>query len=174
MIRLESIFETAVRVFTSNVEETRKLGSWIGESAFPGMVVLLTGELGSGKTCLVQGMAQGLEVPEDCDVVSPSYTLVHEYPGRLMLVHMDLYRIGPVDLDDIGLDDILAGSHVVAVEWGDKLPDPGENVLQVEMVCLPDDTRRIIIQGTGNCRGIPERIRKCGEMGSRPDIRSNR
>jgi tRNA threonylcarbamoyladenosine biosynthesis protein TsaE len=88
------------------------------------MVFSLIGELGSGKTMFVQGLARGLGVPEGFYVTSPSFTLVNEYPGRLPLAHIDLFRLeAGADLDDLGLVDALKSDGVVAVEWADKLPD---------------------------------------------------
>jgi len=77
----------------------------------------LTGDLGSGKTSFVQGLARGLEVPNDYYITSPSYTLINEYPGRHPFFHVDLYRLeDPVDFEDIGLYDILDVNFVVAIE----------------------------------------------------------
>ncbi|MGD9245451.1 MAG: tRNA (adenosine(37)-N6)-threonylcarbamoyltransferase complex ATPase subunit type 1 TsaE, partial [Desulfobacterales bacterium] len=81
-----------------------------------------TGDLGSGKTSFVQGLARGLEVPNDYFITSPSYTLINEYPGRHPLFHVDLYRLeDPVDFEDIGLYDILDDNYVVAIEWADRI-----------------------------------------------------
>jgi tRNA threonylcarbamoyladenosine biosynthesis protein TsaE len=87
-------------------------------------VITLTGELGSGKTCFVQGLAEGLETPPEYYITSPSYTLVNEYPGRCTFYHIDLYRLDSVeDAAEIGLDDALYGEGVAAIEWPDRLPE---------------------------------------------------
>ena len=100
------------RVTTRSPGATRALGRAIGEQLSRAMVVALYGDLGSGKTVLVQGLARGLAVPEDYPVTSPSYTLINEYPGRLTLYHVDLYRLAGVsDFEDIGLFDILDGEQ---------------------------------------------------------------
>lgn len=105
-------------------EETRRAGECCGRSVRTPMVFSLIGELGSGKTMFVQGLARGLGVPEGFYVTSPSFTLVNEYPGRLPLAHIDLFRLeAGADLDDLGLVDALKSDGVVAVEWADKLPD---------------------------------------------------
>jgi tRNA threonylcarbamoyladenosine biosynthesis protein TsaE len=84
----------------------------------------LTGDLGSGKTCFVQGLALGLAVPAGYEITSPTYTLVHEYPGRLALVHADLYRIADeLDAESIGLEEYFSAGTVLAVEWADRLAD---------------------------------------------------
>ena len=107
---------------TRSVGETKNLGEIIGAGIPNGTVLALTGDLGSGKTVFVQGLARGLEVPEDYYITSPSYTLINEYPGRYPLFHVDLYRISdPMDMEDIGLYEILHNSGVVAVEWADRI-----------------------------------------------------
>jgi tRNA threonylcarbamoyladenosine biosynthesis protein TsaE len=87
-------------------EETIRFGVQLGRQLFPGALIALSGELGSGKTCLVQGIARGLDVPEGLYVTSPTYTLINEYHGRLTLFHIDVYRLeGVPDLEDIGFSD---------------------------------------------------------------------
>jgi len=104
-------------------EETRRAGECCGRHVKTPMVFSLIGDFGSGKTMFVQGLARGLGVPDDYYVTSPSFTLINEYPGRLPLFHIDLYRLEAVpDLDDLGLVDVLKSDGVAAVEWADKLP----------------------------------------------------
>jgi tRNA threonylcarbamoyladenosine biosynthesis protein TsaE len=111
------------QVVTYSHEDTRQLGEAIGRAALPGSVVALVGELGAGKTVFVKGLARGLDVPRQYPVTSPSFTLVNEYPGRLHLYHVDLYRLeDPAEFEDTGLFDILTGDGVTAVEWADRLP----------------------------------------------------
>jgi tRNA threonylcarbamoyladenosine biosynthesis protein TsaE len=87
-----------------------------------GAVVALFGGLGAGKTAFVQGMARAAGVPPEIPVVSPTYTLIHEYPGRRLLIHVDLYRLaGGADLEEIGLYELMDGDALVAVEWADRL-----------------------------------------------------
>jgi len=104
-------------------EETRRAGECCGRHVSTPMVFSLIGDFGCGKTMFVQGLARGLGVPDDYYVTSPSFTLINEYPGRLPLFHIDLYRLEAVpDLDDLGLVDVLKSDGVAAVEWADKLP----------------------------------------------------
>ena len=108
------------QITTHSVEETKKLGKKIGECVKAGTVLALIGDLGSGKTSFVQGLARGLEVPDGYYITSPSYTLINEYPGRHPLFHVDLYRLeDPVDFEEIGLYEIIDYNYVVAIEWAD-------------------------------------------------------
>ena len=129
------------------MDETQKLGKIIGSAVSAGTVLALTGDLGSGKTSFVQGLAEGLEVPDDYYITSPSYTLINEYPGRFSLFHVDLYRItDPFDIEDIGLYEIFDDNAVVAVEWADRieqklLPDS----ITIHFEITGDETRNISI-----------------------------
>ena len=110
------------QITTHSVEETKKLGEKIGECIKAGTVLALIGDLGSGKTSFVQGLARGLEVPDNYYITSPSYTLINEYPGRHPLFHVDLYRLeDSVGFEDIGLYEILDDNYVVAIEWADRI-----------------------------------------------------
>jgi len=112
------------QVSTFSPEETQIIGRKIGEFIKSATVIALTGDLGTGKTVFVQGLARGLAVPDGYYITSPSYTLINEYPGRLPLYHVDLYRIGNMDdIEDIGLLDILDGDKVVAIEWADRMKE---------------------------------------------------
>jgi len=135
------------QITTRSVDETQKLGEIIGTAVTGGTVLALTGDLGSGKTAFVQGLARGLEVPDDYYITSPSYTLINEYPGRFPLFHVDLYRItASVGIEDIGLYEILGDNRVVAIEWADRieqklLPDS----IAIRFEFTDDDTRKIYI-----------------------------
>ncbi|MCF8720771.1 tRNA (adenosine(37)-N6)-threonylcarbamoyltransferase complex ATPase subunit type 1 TsaE [Nitrospina gracilis] len=103
-------------------EDTQNLGRRIGRLLQAGDILLLFGDLGAGKTTLIQGIAQGMEVPPDQYVRSPSFTLINEYRGRLPIYHIDLYRIESADeMADLGLEDYLFGEGVTLIEWGEKL-----------------------------------------------------
>jgi tRNA threonylcarbamoyladenosine biosynthesis protein TsaE len=133
-------------------EETRLIGKIIGEMAEAGIIIALKGDLGSGKTALVQGLARGLNVPKKIYVTSPSYTLVQEYPGRLPLFHIDLYRLSEMDFEDIGLYDILdTKSAVVAIEWAERL-SPGTllECLTLQLEITGDNTRNIVFTADGD------------------------
>ncbi len=131
-------------------EETRALAARLGGWLKAGDVVVLNGELGAGKTEFVHGLAAGLAVPPQM-VASPSFTLVHEYPGMVPLVHIDLYRLE--DLPPSMLpepEEYLAGAQVVAVEWARRLAPllPGD-YLEVDLEILGENDRRITFTGRG-------------------------
>ena len=108
-------------------------------------MLLLHGDLGAGKTAFVRGLAEGLGL-DPADVTSPTFTLVHEYRGgRLPLVHVDLYRLDRSSLDDIGLDDDLVASGVLAVEWPERLARPVPGALEVRIEDAGGDERVITI-----------------------------
>ncbi|TLY12745.1 MAG: tRNA (adenosine(37)-N6)-threonylcarbamoyltransferase complex ATPase subunit type 1 TsaE [Nitrospirae bacterium] len=108
------------RTLLRSSTDTEQLGRFIGQSLRGGEVLALYGELGTGKTTLVRGIAAGLEVPSHL-VNSPTFVLIHEYQGRVPLAHVDLYRIeAQPELQHIGLSDYLDGQTVVAIEWADK------------------------------------------------------
>jgi tRNA threonylcarbamoyladenosine biosynthesis protein TsaE len=141
-----------IDIMTRSVNETRKLGQKIGTLIKQPLVIALTGDLGSGKTAFVQGLAKGLEVPDGYYITSPTFTLINEYPGRYPLVHVDLYRLETIDgLEDIGLDEMLHGQAVLSIEWADKLRDglPAEHLL-VTLDIIDDDCRSLGLNATGH------------------------
>ena len=100
-------------------EQTRLLGSHLGKLAQVGDIFLLSGDLGTGKTCLVQGIAYGLAIKEY--PFSPSFVIVREYHGRLPLYHVDLYRLDHIEeIADLGLEEYLHGNGICVVEWAEK------------------------------------------------------
>ncbi len=100
-------------------EQTRLLGSYLGKLAQRGDLFLLVGDLGTGKTCLVQGMAYGLDIKEYA--FSPSFVIIREYHGRLPLFHIDFYRIDHIEeIASLGLEEYLYGDGICVVEWAEK------------------------------------------------------
>lgn len=128
---------------------TRRFGEVIGEHLQRGDVVALVGELGTGKTCLTAGIALGLRVPEVYPITSPTFTLINEYPGRLPLYHLDVYRLsGTLDLEEMGYEEYFYGDGVVVIEWAEKIKDllPPCTLL-VEFTYIDDNNRRLVITG---------------------------
>jgi tRNA threonylcarbamoyladenosine biosynthesis protein TsaE len=117
-------------LITTSPAETERAGMLLGERLKPGDVVLLTGELGAGKTTFVRGVAHG--TGSKADVASPTFQLVRVYPGRVQLAHVDLYRVEDgAELRDLGLEE-LAEEGAVVVEWGDRLEVDGAARIEIE------------------------------------------
>ena len=108
-----------LKIIIHSPEETRELGTRLGELAEPGDIYLLSGNLGTGKTCLTQGIAWGLGSQEYA--LSPTFVLMRELKGRLPLYHIDLYRLDRIEeISDLGLDEYLYGRGVSVIEWAEK------------------------------------------------------
>ena len=140
--------ELAIRATTA--EDTRDVGAALAGLLRSHDVVVLTGELGAGKTTFVQGVARGLGATEH--VASPTFTLVREYvSGRVPVAHVDLYRLErEQDVIDLALDELEDGERVLLVEWGDPVAELlADERLRVEFAADPDDVRRITVATIG-------------------------
>ena len=128
--------------------ETIDVGRRIGSRVHPPIVILLVGELGSGKTVLTRGLVEGLGIQDPALVHSPSFSLVNEYPAvRGLIYHIDLYRLDTLrDQHSIGLDEILASDSIVIVEWADKLLLPVFHPLRIRIETVDASTRRITVE----------------------------
>ena len=141
---------TDIELISHSQEQTQRLGIRLGELAQAGDVLLLTGNLGSGKTCLTQGIAWGLGVKEYA--FSPSFVIMREYHGRLTLYHLDFYRLDRIEeIADLGLDEYLYGKGVCVVEWAENgmavLP---EEHLLINLSYISDTERSISFEPKGN------------------------
>jgi tRNA threonylcarbamoyladenosine biosynthesis protein TsaE len=147
--------QASLVLISKSPTETFYIGKMLGEGLTGGDCVALTGELGAGKTCLTQGIAAGLGVPDCYVVTSPTFTLINEYPGKKMsLYHFDVYRLkGSKDLDEMGYQEYLTSDGVMVIEWAEKISDviPDE-ALHVELSYMDEYVRRIKISG------CPDRI----------------
>ncbi|MFH1140311.1 MAG: tRNA (adenosine(37)-N6)-threonylcarbamoyltransferase complex ATPase subunit type 1 TsaE [Chloroflexota bacterium] len=139
-----------MKLLTRSPEETQALGEALGRVAQPGDLFLLWGELGAGKTCLVQGIARGLCVQDT--VRSPTFVIVTHHPGRLMLYHIDLYRLdNPLEVEDLGLDEYIEGGGVCVVEWADKaMPLFPREHLVVDLRHVGEQERQIQLIARGD------------------------
>ncbi|MFP5298806.1 MAG: tRNA (adenosine(37)-N6)-threonylcarbamoyltransferase complex ATPase subunit type 1 TsaE [Actinomycetota bacterium] len=148
----------SIRVVTRSPEETRILGASLAPTLLPGDVISLSGELGSGKTVFVQGLAAALGVHER--VTSPTFTIVHEYAGRYPIVHLDIYRLDSFqELLDLGFEEFLDPDAILVLEWGEAV-EP----------LLPRAHLRVEIRRTDDPDAADERIvtfRATGEEWSR-------
>ncbi len=135
---------------THSPEETTELGRELAPDLRPPCLVLLEGELGSGKTTLVKGIVAGLDAGSEEEVHSPSFTLVHEYGRDRRVYHVDLYRIegGAREIGTLGLEDLVDQEATVLVEWGEKLGDVGlVPQVRIRLEHLGGDNRRISVEG---------------------------
>lgn len=108
--------------------------------------MLLYGELGAGKTAFVRGLARGVGASAD-DVSSPTFTLVQEYAGtRATLYHVDLYRLEPAEVDDLGLEELVSGEGIVAIEWAERWRDRPDDVCEVRIEDIGEEQRRITVR----------------------------
>lgn len=142
-------------VRTRSAPETTSLGRAIGDILVPGEILLLIGDLGTGKTTFVQGIGEALELTRRAR--SPSYTLVHSYDGgRYPLIHVDLYRCnGPAEVIELGLEELLEPPAIGVVEWGEKAFDlAGADYLELDFSwdATEDDTRTIKFLPSGRWR----------------------
>jgi tRNA threonylcarbamoyladenosine biosynthesis protein TsaE len=131
---------------TRSEDETAAVARDLASSLQPGDVLLLSGNLGAGKTAFVRGLAEGLGINAG-EVSSPTFTLVHEYGGgRLTLYHVDLYRLDRAATEDLGLEEMGVADGVLAIEWPDRLTHgpPGARQVVIEII---DDTTRQIMDG---------------------------
>ena len=139
-------------IYSQNEEELISIGQKLGRLLDSGDIIVLSGDLGAGKTTLTKGIAKGLDISQM--IKSPTYTIVREYEGRLPLYHLDVYRIGD-DPDSFDLDDYLFGDGVSVIEWGEMLGDDlPENYLEVifdkySKDLVNDQERKIILKPHG-------------------------
>jgi tRNA threonylcarbamoyladenosine biosynthesis protein TsaE len=135
---------------THSAEETMALGRKLAPSLKNARMVILRGDLGTGKTTLVKGIAEGLEAATHEDVTSPTFTLIHEYRGSdVNLYHVDLYRIDtPRELDTLGLDELFAEEgNLVLLEWGEKFPRfEKERDVEISIERRGDQERKFVVK----------------------------
>jgi tRNA threonylcarbamoyladenosine biosynthesis protein TsaE len=147
--KASSVRKNHLEFVTHSPQETIELGTKLARQLPQPCLVVLQGELGSGKTTLVKGIVSGLGVARQEEVTSPSFTLVHEYGSDRKVFHADLYRIeGAREQATLGLEDLLEQEATVIVEWGEKLIDQ-EVQVKICMELLDGEDRRITIEGLG-------------------------
>ena len=128
---------------TSSAHETKTWGRRLASLLEGGELLGLVGELGAGKTCFIKGLASGLNLREG-DILSPTFTMIQEHRGRMLLYHIDLYRLEEARLDDLGLREYLFSSGVAAVEWFERLREAAElDVLSVRISYVGPSARQI-------------------------------
>jgi tRNA threonylcarbamoyladenosine biosynthesis protein TsaE len=150
-------------LITNSSEETIQFGRDLGSRLKPPVLILLSGELGAGKTTLTKGIVSGVGAAREDEVTSPTFTLVHKYERGARVYHVDLYRIGDFhDLETLGLEDVLAEPGVVIVEWPDKLTLRTDwPILRIQLELIAEDTRKITIRD--ECGVLDSRDRATSE-----------
>jgi len=134
-------------VITSSAEETFELGRTIAQSLNGAAIILLSGNLGAGKTVFAKGIAAGLGI-DPADVTSPSFTLINVHTGRLKLYHIDLYRLEGPGCAGLGLEEIFEDPvGVIVIEWAERLPWTPRPTLRVQIDYVDDSSRRILVLG---------------------------
>ncbi|MBE9224215.1 tRNA (adenosine(37)-N6)-threonylcarbamoyltransferase complex ATPase subunit type 1 TsaE [Phormidium sp. LEGE 05292] len=142
-------------VLLANAQETDRLGIKLGRNLPAGTVILLSGDLGAGKTTLVQGIGAGLGISDP--IVSPTFTLINEYhEGRLPLYHFDLYRLSPKEVEALNLENYWEGVEftlgIVAIEWAEKLTYMPDNYLQIQLLYTSNEQRLAKLMSMGELR----------------------
>lgn len=145
-------------VITGSAEETRVAGALLARQFVPGDVIFLAGDLGSGKTTLMQGIARGLGVKDL--VRSSSFMLVNEYAGTAGPVyHMDLYRLASVETRSAGLDEYTQSGGICIIEWADRMPrELAQPTWEIALSWIDDTTRRLVVQRQRGSRAERRRI----------------
>ena len=144
-------FDKTVTITSHTPRQTEEIGSLLGSMLAKGDIIALCGELGTGKTTLVRGMARGIGL-EEGEVASPSFTLVNEYEGPLRLFHIDLYRLADEkELIAIDYEEYLTADGVVVIEWADRLPQaiPADS-LWITLRYLGTERREIVLRAEGD------------------------
>lgn len=134
-----------ISVCLKDLKATQDLGTALGKALWPGSVLLLEGDLGTGKTTLVQSLGQALGITDP--IVSPTFSLINEYPeGRIPLYHLDLYRLQPAEVADLHLQDYWQGQDypagIMAIEWPDRLPYRPADYLRILLQHQTDQSRQ--------------------------------
>lgn len=134
-----------MEVITKSAEETIELGKRIGAFLLPNDVIALIGSLGAGKTTLIQGIAEGLDVKDY--ITSPTFIIINEYQGRLPFYHIDLYRLDEVkDIEDLGIEEYFNRGGVCVIEWAEKLKDlMPKKAEKVEIEIISENGRKICV-----------------------------
>lgn len=134
------------RTETASETETSQSGDALGRTLRAGDVVLLYGDLGAGKTAFVRGMARGVGANPD-EVTSPTFTIVQEYAGpSATLYHVDLYRLEGPEIDDLGLEDLVSGDGIVAIEWAERWTGRPDDAVEVTLEDIGDERRAIVLR----------------------------
>jgi tRNA threonylcarbamoyladenosine biosynthesis protein TsaE len=131
-----------------SLSATEVFGVYLGQIANPGDVICLDGDLGAGKTTLTQAIARGLDVDNSCYVTSPSFAIMHEYPGRIPLFHMDFYRLqDAAEVEDLGFDEYFYMAGLTVIEWSERAVDIlPQKRLSLKLTLNNDESRTVVLE----------------------------
>lgn len=147
--RHHGVITVTATYISNSPDETLTLGIRIGKSLSGGEIILLSGDLGAGKTLLTKGIARGIGADRSTTVVSPSFTLVNIYNARLDIVHVDLYRLDSDEVYELGLEDFMDNDHIMVVEWAERAREFFQGtILEVSIEYLGEQTRKISLDTT--------------------------
>jgi tRNA threonylcarbamoyladenosine biosynthesis protein TsaE len=152
---------------TKNPSETIRIGKHIGKLLMSGDILALVGELGTGKTQFIKGLATGVGVRKSTYLSSPSFTLINEYNGKVPFYHIDLFRLGSErEAEELGLEEYFQSGGITAIEWADKIPSllPPE-ILLIHIVYTGKHSRSFEVTGKG--RRYEEVVKNISEFGMR-------
>jgi len=140
---------SSTELISRSPEETLEMGRELARRINSPMLVLLTGDLGSGKTTFTKGLISGLGAAAEEEVTSPTFTLIHEYRGpKATLYHIDLYRVETQrDLDTLGLDDLMGDQSILLIEWGEKFPRfLRERDVEIVLEWAGEERRKLVVR----------------------------
>ena len=147
MIRTTSSALSVTETYLSRSEhETAGIATELARRLPGGSTVLLYGELGAGKTAFVRGFVQGVGIAPD-EVTSPTFTVIQEYGSDRQVYHVDLYRLTPDEVEDLGLEELPERGALVCIEWADRLPRPPAGAVSVRITDRGNDTRELTLEG---------------------------
>jgi len=130
----------------ATLKDTESFGRSLGRAARPGDIITLDGDLGAGKTTLTQFIGRGLLVPASCYITSPTFSLLHEYPGRIPMYHFDLYRISEEEIIELGFEDYFYGDGLSVIEWPERLGElMPENRMAIHLKFSGENSRQVVI-----------------------------
>lgn len=153
-----------LEIISNSPEETKQFGRFLAKYLKPGDLILFYGDLGSGKTTLIQGICEGLEVDPEVYVTSPTFAIVNFYEGKYPILHIDLYRLSEEDLYELGIWENLSTS-VTLIEWAEKLVEvPKQDYLEIKIDYLHEFKRKITLIGYGEWSELLKELERDEEL----------
>ncbi|MDI6786533.1 MAG: tRNA (adenosine(37)-N6)-threonylcarbamoyltransferase complex ATPase subunit type 1 TsaE [bacterium] len=131
-----------LKIITKSTQETKNIGKKLSKFLKIGDILILVGDLGSGKTTFVQGIAKGLQINNR--VYSPSFTIINEYPKKIPLYHIDLYRLDKIEeILSVGIEEYLWGNGIAIIEWGEKIKELIDSYMEINFCFIKENIRSL-------------------------------